>query len=113
MKAKENKCPAEFTLTLIGGRWKIPLIFHLQSGSRRFSRTRARIKRRDAKSIDPATSRDGAYDGLVARKVYAQVPPKVEYSLTDLGFSLRPVVEAMCKWGEAHGAPALARKARA
>ena len=44
MKAKENKCPAEFTLAMIGGRWKIPLLFHLQSGSSAFFRTRARVK---------------------------------------------------------------------
>ncbi|MEA2658271.1 MAG: hypothetical protein QOF64_856 [Candidatus Binatota bacterium] len=112
MKATENKCPAEFTLTLIGGRWKIPLLFHLQNGSRRFSEL-ARALKGVTQKVLTQQLREMERDGLVARKVYAQVPPKVEYSLTDLGFSLRPVVEAMCKWGEAHGAPALAREARA
>ncbi len=112
MKARENKCPAEFTLTLIGGRWKIPLLFHLQSGSRRFSEL-ARALKGVTQKVLTQQLREMERDGLVARKVYAQVPPKVEYSLTELGFSLRPVVEAMCQWGEAHGAPAPAREARA
>ena len=112
MKARENKCPAEFTLILIGGRWKIPLLFHLQSGSRRFSEL-ARALKGVTQKVLTQQLREMERDGLVARKVYAQVPPKVEYSLTELGFGLRPVVEAMCKWGEAHGAPALAREARA
>ena len=109
MKAKENKCPAEFTLTLIGGRWKIPLLFHLQIGSRRFSEL-ARALKGVTQKVLTQQLREMERDGLVARKVYAQVPPRVEYSLTDLGLSLRPVVEAMCQWGEAHGAPAPARE---
>ncbi|MGH7873420.1 MAG: winged helix-turn-helix transcriptional regulator [Candidatus Binatia bacterium] len=112
MKAKENRCPAEFTLTLIGGRWKIPLLYHLESGARRFSELARGLKGVSQKVLTQQL-REMERDGLVARKVYAQVPPRVDYSLTDLGLSLRPVVEAMCQWGEAHNSQAPAREARA
>jgi DNA-binding HxlR family transcriptional regulator len=102
MKATNNKCPAEFTLAMIGGRWKIPIIFHLLAGRKRFTEL--------ARGLDGVTQkmltqqlREMERNGLVERKVFAQVPPKVEYSLTDLGVSLRPVVDAMCRWGDEHG----------
>ena len=102
MKANNNKCPAEFTLAMIGGRWKIPIIFHLLDGRKRFTEL--------ARALDGVTQkmltqqlREMERNGLVERKVFAQVPPKVEYSLTSLGVSLRPVVDAMCRWGDEHG----------
>lgn len=111
MRAKASKCPAEYTLMLIGGRWKIPLLFHLQNGPRRFSEL-ARALKSVSQKVLTQQLREMERDGLVARKVYAQVPPRVDYSLTELGLSLGPVVEAMCEWGETHGAPPL-REARA
>lgn len=104
MKAKETSCPAEFTLSMIGGRWKIPLIFHLLAGPRRFSEL-ARALAGVTQKMLTQQLREMERDGLVERKVYAQVPPRVEYALTPLGRSLQPVVDAMCRWGEAHGAP--------
>lgn len=104
MKAKETSCPAEFTLSMIGGRWKIPLIFHLLAGPKRFSEL-ARALRGVTQKMLTQQLREMERDGLVERKVYAQVPPRVEYALTPLGRSLQPVVDAMCQWGEAHGAP--------
>ena len=95
MKATDNKCPAEFTLTMIGGRWKIPIIFHLLGGSKRFTELARALKGVPQKMLTQQL-REMERNGLVARKVFAQVPPKVEYSLTNLGVSLRPVVDAMC-----------------
>jgi len=112
MKAKDTKCPAEYTLAMIGGRWKIPLIFHLQAGTRRFSELSRALKGVSQKVLTQQL-REMERDGVVTRRVYAQVPPRVEYSLTDLGMTLRPVVDAMCRWGEAYGAQKTAREARA
>jgi DNA-binding HxlR family transcriptional regulator len=110
MKAKDTKCPAEYTLALIGGRWKIPVIFHLQAGARRFSELSRALKGVSQKMLTQQL-REMERDGLVTRRVYAQVPPRVEYSLTDLGLSLRPVVDAMCRWGETYGVQKSARQA--
>ena len=101
MKANDNKCPAEFTLAMIGGRWKIPIIFHLLSERKRF-RELARALNGVTQKMLTQQLREMERNRLVARKVFAQVPPKVEYSLTNLGTSLGPVIDAMCRWGEEH-----------
>lgn len=101
MAASAAKCPAEFTLAMIGGRWKIPIVFHLLAGRKRFSDL-ARALTGVSQKMLTQQLREMERNGLVMRQVYPQVPPKVEYSLTVLGASLRPVVEAMCSWGEAH-----------
>jgi DNA-binding HxlR family transcriptional regulator len=102
MKATDNNCPAEFTLAMIGGRWKIPILFHLLSGRKRFTEL-ARALNGVTQKMLTQQLREMARNGLVERQVFAQVPPRVEYSLTNLGLSLRPVVDAMCRWGEEHG----------
>jgi len=105
MKAKGSECPAEFTLAMIGGRWKIPLIFHLMDGPRRFSELSRALAGVSQKMLTQQL-REMERNGLVERKVYAQVPPRVDYELTARGKTLKPVVDAMCEWGEAHGAAA-------
>jgi DNA-binding HxlR family transcriptional regulator len=102
MKATDNRCPAEFTLAMIGGRWKIPILFHLLGGRKRFTEL-ARALNGVTQKMLTQQLREMQRNGLVERKVFAQVPPKVEYSLTNLGVTLRPVVDAMCRWGEEHG----------
>ena len=102
MKATDNGCPAEFTLAMIGGRWKIPILFHLLGGRKRFTEL-ARALNGVTQKMLTQQLREMQRNGLVERKVFAEVPPKVEYSLTNLGVSLRPVVDAMCQWGEEHG----------
>ncbi len=92
-------CPAETTLAVIGGRWKIPILFHLFRDTRRFSELRRDLNGITQKMLAQQL-RELESDGIVARKVYPQVPPKVEYSLTPAGKTLKPVVEAMCKWGK-------------
>jgi DNA-binding HxlR family transcriptional regulator len=111
MRAKETHCPAEYTLALIGGRWKIPLIFHLMAGKKRFSEL-SRALHGVTQKVLTQQLREMERHGLVARRVYAQVPPRVDYSLTELGMSLRPVVDAMCRWGETYGRRGTAREVR-
>ncbi len=95
-------CPAESTVELIGGRWKIVILWHLFQNIKRFSELQRALHGVTQKVLTQQL-RDMERDGLVAWTVYAQVPPKVEYSLTPLGVSLKPVVEAMHQWGMAHG----------
>ena len=109
MKAQPSKCPAEVTLALIAGRWKIPLIFHLLAGAKRFSELFRALTGVTQKMLTQQL-REMEQHGLVERKVFAQVPPKVVYSLTPLGRSLKPVVDAMCRWGDLHGSSATARE---
>lgn len=104
MQPKETKCAAEYTLRMIGGRWKIPLIFHLLTGAKRFSELGRALGRVTQKMLTQQL-REMERNGLVERKVFPEVPPRVEYSLTPLGESLKPVVDSMCQWGVAHGAP--------
>lgn len=111
MTGKRTNCPAEYTLALIGGRWKISLIFHLMSGVRRFSELSRALTGVSQKMLTQQL-REMERVGLVERKVYAQVPPRVEYALTPLGRSLKPVVDAMCRWGEQHGSSALSEVGR-
>ncbi len=106
MKDMMAGCPAERTLRLIGGRWKVFILSQLFSGTVRFAELQRRINEAATSAVAPKVLtqdlRQMEADGLVRREVYAQVPPKVEYSLTPLGQSLRPVVEAMIDWGRRH-----------
>jgi DNA-binding HxlR family transcriptional regulator len=101
MKGKEQKCPAETTLDIIGGRWKVLILWQLFQGEQRFSELFRALPGVTQKMLTQQL-RELEKDGVVHRQVYAQVPPKVEYSLTPLGESLRPVVDAMCEWGLKH-----------
>jgi len=93
-------CPAEATLAVINGTWKVPILFHLATGTKRFSALGRDLPGISQKVLTQQL-REMERDGIVARKVYAQVPPKVEYSLTVTGRSLLPVVQVMCRWGSA------------
>ena len=95
-----NRCPAEDALELIGGRWKVPILWHLFGQKpMRFSELKRRLPACTAKVLTRQL-REMERDGLVRRKIYAQIPPRVEYSLTRKGESLKGVVEAMCRWGK-------------
>jgi DNA-binding HxlR family transcriptional regulator len=94
-----TKCPAESTLEVIGGRWKVPIVWHLFGGTLRFSELRRALPEITQKMLTQQL-RELEADGVVHRKVYPEVPPKVEYSLTERGASLKPVVEAMCRWAK-------------
>src|SRR5688572_21067260 len=112
-KAKTGKpagprCPAESTLQVLSGRWKVPIVWHLFGGTMRFSELRAALGEVTAKMLVQQL-RELERDGVVKRRVYLQVPPKVEYSLTPTGRSLKPVIDAMCRWGKSRCSSPLPR----
>ena len=92
-------CPVETTLMLIGDKWKVLILRDLMPGTRRFGELKKSIGHVSQKVLT-AQLRDMEASGLVSRKVYAEVPPRVEYSLTELGRSLKPILDAMRSWGE-------------
>ena len=92
-------CPVETTLTLIGDKWKVLILRDLMPGTKRFGELKKSIGSVSQKVLT-AQLRDMEQNELVHREVYAEVPPKVEYSLTPLGQSLKPILDAMSDWGE-------------
>ena len=94
-------CPVEVTLTMIGDKWKALILRDLMPGTKRFGELKKSIGHVSQKVLT-AQLRDMEASGLVSRKVYAQVPPRVEYTLTELGYSLKPILDAMRSWGEAY-----------
>lgn len=94
-------CPVETTLTLISDKWKVLILRDLLPGTKRFGELKRSIGSVSQKVLT-AQLRDMEAKGLVIRKVYAEVPPRVEYTLTDTGRSLKPVLDAMAAWGTAY-----------
>lgn len=92
-------CPVETPLMLIGDKWKVLILRDLMPGTKRFGELKKSIGSVSQKVLT-AQLRDMEEKGLVSRKVYAEVPPRVEYSLTELGKSLCPVLDALREWGE-------------
>lgn len=95
------KCPVEVTLGLIGGKWKSLALWHLCGRTLRFSELRRAMPEATPKMLTTQL-RELEASGLVKRTVYAEVPPRVEYSLTPSGRSIRPILEAMYDWGAAY-----------
>jgi DNA-binding HxlR family transcriptional regulator len=94
-------CPVEGTLNLIDGKWKGLIIYHLLAGTQRFSELRRRLASVTQRMLTNQL-RELEADGLVLRKVFTQVPPRVEYSLSERGRSLEPVIAALKRWGDCH-----------
>ena len=95
----ESVCPVELTLSIVGGKWKLPIVYRLLDGTKRFGELRRLIP--DAtQQLLTLQLRELEQEGILHRKVYAQVPPKVEYSLTELGQSLEPIILQIYAWGE-------------
>ncbi|WP_055070517.1 winged helix-turn-helix transcriptional regulator [Clostridium massiliamazoniense] len=92
-------CPVEVTLQLIGDRWKVLILRDLMDGTKRFGELKKSIGSITQKVLT-SNLRAMEANGLLTRKVYAQVPPKVEYTLTETGYSLKPILDSMANWGE-------------
>ena len=96
-------CPVETTLTLISSKWKVLILRDLLTGTKRFGELRRSLGGVSQKVLT-AQLREMEDSGLLTRTVFPEVPPHVEYALTELGYSLKPVLDAMWSWGEAYQA---------
>lgn len=94
-------CPVQVTLKVIGGKWKLPLLWYLRDGRMRYSELQKAIPGITPKMLAEQL-RELERDGIVLRKVHPVVPPKVEYSLTPYGRTLDPIIAAMGAWGDKH-----------
>ncbi|AQS58037.1 winged helix-turn-helix transcriptional regulator [Desulforamulus ferrireducens] len=98
--AKQYACPVEYTLTLIGGKWKPVILWHLANdGIKRYGEIKKLLIGITHKMLSQQLKELEA-DGLIHREEYHQIPPKVEYSLTDKGKTLIPILQLMCQWGQ-------------
>jgi DNA-binding HxlR family transcriptional regulator len=100
---EEFYCPVKLTADIIGGKWKALILFYLEGGTRRFGELQRLIPGLTKKMLTQHL-RELERDEIIHRKVYAEVPPKVEYSLTRHGASLKPILKLMSAWGNKHRA---------
>src|SRR5277367_112806 len=103
MPMHQNNCPVKLTASIIGGKWKPSLLFYLEGHTRRFCELQRLIPGLTKKMLTQHL-RELERDGIIRRKVYAEVPPHVEYSLTRHGESLKPILKLMSAWGNRHRA---------
>jgi DNA-binding HxlR family transcriptional regulator len=95
---REYHCPVEAALDVIGGKWKPLIIWHLGENILRFNELQKELPGVNAKMLTKQL-RELEEDGVIGRKIYPEVPPRVEYNLTDFGKTLLPVMHALCDWG--------------
>jgi DNA-binding HxlR family transcriptional regulator len=95
--------PAERALKVIGGRWKVSILYYLLDGPKRLSELR-RLVPQVSQKVLVEQLREMEVHGIVHREVFAQVPPRVEYTMTELGLSLQPIIGSLCAWGRHHTA---------
>lgn len=100
-KLSRTACPVEATLSLISDKWKFLILRDLLTGTKRFGELKKSIGTISQKVLT-SNLRAMEDDGLLMREVFAEVPPRVEYTLTERGASMAPIIEAMRAWGEAH-----------
>lgn len=101
MKNPLPDCPVEITMGLIGEKWKVLIVRDLLTGTKRFGELKKSVTGITQKVLTN-NLRQMEASGLVKRKVYAEVPPRVEYSLTETGFSLKPILDSMVEWGNTY-----------
>ncbi len=92
------ECPMGTAIALIGGKWKLPILYNLRDGTLRFSQLQKALPQVTQKMLTQQL-RELERDGLIDRKVYAEIPPKVEYSVTLLTKKLEPILNSLCAWG--------------
>ncbi|TVU90926.1 winged helix-turn-helix transcriptional regulator [Vreelandella titanicae] len=100
-EAHEYRCTVEATVAVAGGKWKPLIIYYLLSGTKRFGELRKLISGVTQRSLT-LQLRELESHGIISREVFAEVPPRVEYSLTELGLTLAPVLNAMKEWGDSY-----------
>lgn len=94
-----EECPMDVAVNILSGKWKISILWHLTRGVIRFNELQRLLGNITQKTLT-LQLRELEGDGIIYRKVYPEVPPKVEYGLTKLGESMKPVLNSMCQWGK-------------
>jgi DNA-binding HxlR family transcriptional regulator len=112
MARRPELCPVETTVRIVGGRWKAAVLEQLFQGSKRFSELKRAIGGITQRALSQQL-RELQSTGIVERTVYPDTPPRVAYTVTPLGESLRPLLDAMCHWGRSHSAAMALKKLRA
>ncbi len=97
---KEYKCPVQATINVIGGKWKPLILYYLLQGTKRYGELTRLLPPEVTQRMLTLQLRELESDGVINRTVYPQVPPKVEYSMTEFGRSLEPILLLMVDWGE-------------
>ena len=109
MRKQSELCPVETTARIVGGRWKAAVLEQLFEGTKRFSQIKRNIPGMTQRSL-ARHLRDLRVAGIVERAVYPETPPRVMYTITSLGKSLRPLLDEMCHWGKSHSAAMALKK---
>ena len=99
--SKVDKCPVETALDVLAGKWKILILWYLKNETKRFNELQKLLPRTTQKMLIQKL-RELEEDGIIHREVYPVVPPKVEYSLTEYGETLKPIIKQLYLWGEIH-----------
>ena len=97
-KLIEASCPMDIVINILSGKWKLSILLHLLRGAVRFNELQKLLPDITQKTLTMQL-RELERDSIIYRKVYPEVPPKVEYGLTEIGESLKPILTSMCKWG--------------
>lgn len=98
-KIIQDQCPMDTTINVLSGKWKLSILWQLSKGTIRFNELQRVLSDITQKTLTQQL-RELEREGIIIRKVYPEVPPKVEYSLTELGNSLKPLLSSMCEWGK-------------
>ncbi len=99
MPSKEFECPIGAIVDVIGGKWKLSILYQLFEGTKRYGELKRLVPKATERMLT-LQLRELELSGIVQRRVYPEVPPKVEYSLTELGLSLEPILQTMLDWSE-------------
>ena len=98
-QAVNEQCPVEVGLNILSGKWKLKILWHLSSGTIRFNELQRLLGNITTKTLTQQL-RELEKQGIIVRKVFPEIPPKVEYSLSELGVTLKPILAQLCDWGK-------------
>ena len=100
-QAVDEQCPVEVGLTILSGKWKLKILWNLSNGTIRFNELQRVLDNITTKTLTQQL-RELEEQGIITRRVFPEVPPKVEYSLSELGATLKPILAQLCDWGKAY-----------